>query len=117
MGCAFLSIALAAIAAYALYALQYLPTPWAWVAAISVITLVVFKYDKLRSQTARSGADRIPERALLLLALIGGTAGALLGMYVPPRHKTQKSSFKLRILLIVVVQIVALYFLWPRIHF
>jgi uncharacterized membrane protein YsdA (DUF1294 family) len=77
----------------------------------------VFKYDKLRSQTARSGADRIPERALLLLALIGGTPGALLGMYVPPRHKTQKSSFKLRILLIVVVQIVALYFLLPRIHF
>lgn len=114
MGSGLLAIALSAIAAYILYARQILSAPWAWIAAISVLTFLVFKYDKFRSQTARSGADRIPEKVLLGLALIGGTPGALLGMYVPPRHKTQKSSFKTQLLFIIVIQIVALYFLWPR---
>jgi len=116
MGCGLLAVALSAIAAYALYARQILSAPWAWIAAISVFTFLVYKYDKFRSQTARSGADRIPERVLLVLALIGGTPGALLGMYVPPRHKTQKGSFKTQLLFVIVIQIVALYFLWPRIH-
>jgi uncharacterized membrane protein YsdA (DUF1294 family) len=117
MGCGLVAIALAAIAAYILFVLQYLSAPWAWIAAISAFTLLVFKYDKLRAPSARSGAERIPERVLLLLTLIGGTPGALLGMYLPPRHKTSKGTFKMKLLVVLAVQAVALYFLWPRIGF
>jgi len=45
--------------------------------------------DKQRAQV---GAERIRERTLLLLALVGGTAGLGLGMVIA-RHKTQKTGF------------------------
>jgi uncharacterized membrane protein YsdA (DUF1294 family) len=117
MGCGLLAIAIAAGTAYTLYSLNVLPPLWAWIVAASALTLLVFKYDKLRAPAARSGAQRVPERVLLLLALAGGTPGALLGMYLPPRHKTSKSAFKLKLLAVVAIQIAVLYFYWPRIHF
>jgi uncharacterized membrane protein YsdA (DUF1294 family) len=116
MGCGLLSIGLAAGAAYILYNMGFLSLPWSWIVAISAFTLLVFKYDKLRAPAARSGTERIPEKALLLLALIGGTPGAVLGIYLPPRHKTSKGSFKLKLLIVVAVQIAVLYFAGPQIH-
>lgn len=57
--------------------------------------------DKSR---ARSGAWRVPEKRLLLLALSGGAAGVLLGMKVF-RHKTRHNSFMLLVPLMLVVQV------------
>lgn len=56
---------------------------------INVLTFLVYGADKRR---AKSGKDRISERSLLLLALLGGAGGAWLGMYVF-RHKTRHSKF------------------------
>lgn len=60
-----------------------------YLAAINFTTWVVYGLDKGR---AKSGKWRIPERTLLLLALAGGSLGALAGM-IMFRHKTRKPKF------------------------
>ena len=68
---------------------------------INVITFTVYGIDKLKAQ---KGKWRIPETALLLLAIIGGSLGAWLGMKVW-HHKTLHKKFKYGIPLIMIVQI------------
>ena len=53
---------------------------------------------------ARKNLWRIPERTLLLIALLGGSIGSLLGMYTV-RHKTKHLKFTLGIPLILAAQI------------
>ena len=60
-----------------------------YLAAINFTTRVAYGLDKGR---AKSGKWRIPERTLLLLALVGGSLGALAGM-IMFRHKTRKPKF------------------------
>ena len=60
-----------------------------YLAAINFTTWVAYGLDKGR---AKSGKWRIPERTLLLLALVGGSLGALAGM-IMFRHKTRKPKF------------------------
>ena len=60
-----------------------------YVAANNFTTWVAYGLDKGR---AKSGKWRIPERTLLLLALAGGSLGALAGM-IMFRHKTRKLKF------------------------
>ena len=52
---------------------------------INILTFAVYGIDKWK---ARQGSWRISEATLLMLAVIGGTIGALLGMQVW-RHKTK----------------------------
>ncbi|MFX7804552.1 DUF1294 domain-containing protein, partial [Acinetobacter baumannii] len=61
----------------------------------------------------RRGARRIPERTLLLLALIGGTPGAYAGRWLF-RHKTRKQPFVGRLHAIAVVQagLLAAWLIW-----
>jgi len=54
---------------------------------------------------AKKNAWRIPERTLLLISILGGSAGSLLGMYTV-RHKTKHPKFTLGVPLILAVQIV-----------
>jgi uncharacterized membrane protein YsdA (DUF1294 family) len=60
-------------------------------AALTLLTLVLYGWDKLQ---ARRGGRRVPETTLHLSALVGGFAGAWLGMRAF-RHKTQKPRFAL----------------------
>ncbi len=60
-----------------------------YLAVINFTTWVAYGLDKGR---AKSGKWRIPERTLLLLALAGGSLGALAGM-IMFRHKTRKPKF------------------------
>lgn len=60
-----------------------------YLAVINFTTWVAYGLDKGR---AKSGKWRIPERILLLLALAGGSLGALAGM-IMFRHKTRKPKF------------------------
>lgn len=55
---------------------------------------------------AKRNLWRIPERTLMLTALLGGSVGCLLGMYTV-RHKTQHPKFTLGIPLILALQVVA----------
>lgn len=59
-----------------------------YLSVINFITWVTYGLDKGR---AKSGKWRIPERTLLLLALIGGSLGALAGM-IMFHHKTKQNS-------------------------
>lgn len=54
-------------------------------------------------QKARKGAWRIPEATLLGMALIGGSVGAIAGMYAF-RHKTRHMKFTVGLPLILAVQ-------------
>lgn len=68
---------------------------------INLITICIFAFDKSRS---RGDGRRIPEKILLLFALIGGTPAALYAMNLF-RHKTKKYSFQIPLYLIMLVQI------------
>ena len=72
---------------------------------INVLTFLVYGIDKWK---AKQGSWRISEATLLLLAVLGGSIGALLGMQVW-RHKTMHKKFKYGLPLILLVQIVLIY--------
>ena len=57
---------------------------WALLLALNVLAFGLYGLDKRR---ARSGRRRIRERTLLLVAALGGSAGAWLGMRLW-HHKT-----------------------------
>ena len=77
--------------------------PWslAWITSLNLTTFGVYGVDKL--QAKRQGF-RIPEMCLLLLALFGGTVGAVAAMRVF-RHKTIKASFRLAFWLLLAIQV------------
>ena len=52
---------------------------WPYLLLINLITLVVYGVDKHR---AKKGKWRISEKTLFLLPLIGGSVGAIAGMYL-----------------------------------
>lgn len=56
---------------------------------VNIAAWIMYGLDKWK---AKSGAWRIPERTLLLIALAGGSVGALAGMLLF-RHKTRKPKF------------------------
>lgn len=66
-------------------------------AALSLLTFLVYAWDKLQAQ--RDGR-RVPELRLHALALVGGFAGAALAMALV-RHKTRKLFFQAVITLAV----------------
>ena len=68
---------------------------------INVLTFLVYGIDKYR---AKQGSWRISEATLLMLAVIGGSIGALLGMKIW-HHKTMHKKFKYGLPLILLVQI------------
>ena len=72
---------------------------------INILTFAVYGIDKWK---ARQGSWRISEATLLMLAVIGGTIGALLGMQVW-RHKTMHKKFKYGLPLILLAQIALIY--------
>lgn len=80
-----------------------------FILVMTVITFVVFGIDKWK---ARNDKWRTPESTLFLLAIFGGSIGALLGMQVW-RHKTQHWSFRLGIPLILLLQVaITLWFIY-----
>ena len=99
--------------------------------ALNIVTFFVYGIDKWKavsqrgqSQThlsyaerkqartkskAKHGSWRISEATLLLLAIIGGSIGALLGMKVW-HHKTMQKKFKYGLPLILLAQIALIFF-------
>lgn len=64
---------------------------------LSVITYLYYGWDK---RQAKRGRERIPEKRLHLLAVLGGWPGGLLGQW-RLRHKSSKVSFQIVFLLTV----------------
>jgi len=74
--------------------------------ALSIANLVAFSLFALDKARARAGGRRIPERTLLLAALLGGL-GAWLGQRLL-RHKTRKQPFAAWLGLILTLHALAL---------
>lgn len=73
----------------------------AYLVLVNAATFILMLTDK---QKARRGSWRIPERTLIGVAAIGGSIGAMVGMYLF-RHKTRHLKFSLGLPLILAVQI------------
>ena len=70
-------------------------------AAVKLLAFALYGVDKVK---AKKGAWRIPEATLLLVAFLGGSVGALLGMEVF-RHKTRHAKFRILVPLFLILHI------------
>ena len=74
---------------------------------INIVTFLIYGIDKRK---AKQGSWRISGAFLMILAVIGGSIGALLGMKVW-HHKTMHKKFKYGLPLILLAQIALIYFI------
>ena len=74
----------------------------AYIAIISLISVVVCIYDKKISKKNRVEL-RTPEKTLMLLSALGGSVAMFITMQII-RHKTKHVKFMLGIPLIIIVQ-------------
>ena len=74
---------------------------------INAIAFCLMLIDKYK---ARKNHWRLPEATLISTALLGGSIGALIGMYTV-RHKTRHAKFTIGIPLILLAQIALAQFL------
>ena len=73
-------------------------------AALLLVNLLAFALYGIDKLKAKKGAGRIPESTLLLVAFLGGSLGALLGMELF-RHKTKHAKFKVLVPLFLILHI------------
>jgi uncharacterized membrane protein YsdA (DUF1294 family) len=69
---------------------------------VNAVAFIVYGIDKYR---ARNGKWRIPEATLLMLAVVGGSVGAWLGMKAW-HHKIRHRKFRYGVPAILLLQIV-----------
>lgn len=77
-----------------------------YLAVINFIAFVAYAVDKVNAAKHRS---RIKIVTLLGLAFVGGSVGSLLAMYLF-RHKTRKNYFTVGVPLIMVMQVVVIFY-------
>ena len=69
--------------------------------AVNIATFLLYGIDKYKAKKAKW---RIPETTLLLLAVLGGSIGAWVGMLIW-HHKTMHKKFKYGIPIIIILQV------------
>ena len=80
---------------------------------INIVTFLVYGIDKWK---ARKAMWRVREASLLMLAVLGGSIGAWLGMKVW-HHKTQHKKFRYGIPAIIIIQLVIIgFFLYLQLN-
>ena len=80
---------------------------------INIVTFLVYGIDKWK---ARKAMWRVREASLFMLAVLGGSIGARLGMKVW-HHKTQHKKFRYGIPAIIIIQLVIIgYFLYLQLN-
>ena len=82
---------------------------YGYLATVNLAAFALYGIDKYK---ARRGLWRIPESVLLFASAAGGSAGALLGMYVF-HHKTKKPRFFIGVPAMLLLHLVILYFSCP----
>lgn len=78
-----------------------------YITVLSIVSVIVTAHDKL---SAERGGRRVPEKTLLVLSALGGSAVMLLMMCLI-RHKTRHKKFMIGIPLIIILQVLALFHL------
>ena len=71
---------------------------------VNIAAFAVYGWDKM---CAKRGMWRVPEKILLLLAFLGGSVGAMVGMAIF-RHKTLHLKFRYGVPLILILQLIGL---------
>ncbi len=79
---------------------------WWYLAAVSLLAVVLTIYDKWAAK--HRPRNRIPEKTLLALAGIGGSATMFLTMLLI-RHKTRHAKFMVGLPLMMIAQIVLIF--------
>lgn len=74
---------------------------------VNIAAFAVYGWDKM---CAKRGMWRVPEKILLLLAFLGGSVGAMVGMAIF-RHKTLHLKFRYGVPLILILQFIGLIYL------
>lgn len=74
---------------------------------INLFAIFLMKYDKVK---AINNQYRVSEKTLFLIALILGGIGIYIGMYLF-RHKTKHVKFTVGIPLIIILNILTIYYL------
>lgn len=82
----------------------------AYLLLANLAAFLTFGADKRR---ARRDLWRVPERTLFLLALLGGSVGAILGMHLF-HHKTRHWYFRLGLPAILLAQLAAAWYFFLR---
>ena len=76
--------------------------------AVNLLAFILYGIDKKR---ARNREWRISERMLIGIAVIGGCIGAILGMHIF-HHKTRHWYFRYGLPLILIIQVLLVWFLY-----
>ena len=79
---------------------------------INALALLLMLADK---QKAKRGVWRIPEATLIGVAALGGSIGAIAGMYLF-RHKTKHPKFAIGLPLILVIQLCVIFFVGNNLY-
>ena len=82
----------------------------AYLLTVNALGFLVMLYDKY---LAKNNLRRIPEKSLFGIALLGGSAGCIAGMYTV-RHKTRHKSFTLGMPAILAAQLLFLFLILCR---
>lgn len=69
-----------------------------------IVNVLSYLFMHMDKNNSRNGRKRISEASLLTLAVIGGSIGMLVSMYVL-HHKTRKKKFKFGVPAILLAQI------------
>lgn len=78
-----------------------------YILIINLFAIFLMKYDKVK---AINNQYRVSEKTLFLIALILGGVGIYIGMYLF-RHKTKHVKFTVGIPLIIILNILTIYYL------
>ena len=89
---------------------QHMDIILTYLAAISIIAVIAAVYDK---QAAKKQRSRVPERTLMLIALLGGSVAMFVCMKLV-RHKTKHKKFMLGLPLMAVGQAVLVWWVIGR---
>ena len=81
-----------------------------YLAVINVVTFFMYGIDKWKAKKSRW---RISEAKLLMMAIIGGSIGAWLGMKVW-HHKTLHKKFKYGVPLILITQLALILWIYNQ---
>lgn len=84
---------------------------------INLVGIWMMGQDKFSARTNTLESNRTPEGQLFFLAIVGGSLGVYLGMFLF-RHKTKKAYFTIGLPILVIQQCLLLYtYLSTFLHF
>ena len=81
-----------------------------WLTLVNLWAFALMGFDKRRSRTDKR---RVAELTFFSLALLGGSPGAILGMYTF-RHKTRHWYFRYGLPAILAAQLALAWLVWTR---